>query len=114
LSLEIDRISASGIPKHRKNELITVCENMGDWFGERTVGELDGDLQQAYAAQRTAFLMKKVGGKRIVVATDNPVPSAAYRDLKILAAAINRHIKHKCRRRRRRANAGSRAMRPQG
>jgi hypothetical protein len=89
------RIAASSMPAHRKRELITVCQNMGNWFGDRTVGDLDGDLQQEYAAERHASVMKKVGDKRVVVATDNPAPSAAYRDLKILAAAINRHIKHK-------------------
>lgn len=95
LAVEIIHIAASSKPAHRKRELITVCQNMGNWFGDRTVGDLDGDLQKAYAAQRTAFIMKKVDDKRVVVTTDYPAPSAAYRDLKMLAAAINRHIKHK-------------------
>lgn len=95
LAVEIMRIASSSIPEHRKRELITVCQNMGNWFGGRTVGDLDGELQQEYAAQRNASVMKKIGDKRIVVATDTPAPVAAYRDLKILAAAINRHIKHK-------------------
>jgi integrase len=95
LAVEIIRINKSSMPDDRKRELITVCQNMGNWFGDRTVGDLDGDLQEEYAEQRTAFVMKKVGDKRVVVATDIPAPSAAYRDLKILAAAINRHIKTK-------------------
>jgi hypothetical protein len=76
LSVEMTRVTASAMPAFRKRELINVCENMGDWFGDRTVGELDGDIQRAYAEQRG-------------------FPAAAYRDLKILAAAINRHIKNK-------------------
>jgi integrase len=76
LSVEMTRVTASAMPAFRKRELINVCENMGEWFGDRTVGELDGDLQRAYAEQRG-------------------FPAAAYRDLKILAAAINRHIKNK-------------------
>jgi integrase len=95
LAVEMRRIAASLMPDERKRELITVCRNMVNWFGDRTVGDLDGDLQEEYAEQRTAFVMKKVGDKRVVVATDIPAPSAAYRDLKILAAAINRHIKTK-------------------
>jgi integrase len=95
LAVEILRLAKSAMPEWRKRELITVCQNIGNWFGDRTVGELDGGVQEEYAAQRTAFVMKKVEGKRVIVATDIPAPSAAYRDLKILAAAINRHIKHK-------------------
>jgi integrase len=76
LAVEMMRISASAMPDWRKRELITVCQNMVNWFGERVVGDLDGDLQQAYAIKRG-------------------FPSAAYRDLKILAAAVNRHIKNK-------------------
>jgi integrase len=95
LAVEIIRINKSSMPDDRKRELITVCQNMGNWFGNRTVGDLDGDLQEEYAAKRKAFVMKKVDGKRVVVMTDTPAPSAAYRDLKILAAAVNRHIKTK-------------------
>jgi integrase len=76
LAVEMMRISNSAMPEWRKRELITVCQNMGNWFGDRTVGDLDGDLQRAYADQRG-------------------FQAAAYRDLKILAAAINRHIKNK-------------------
>jgi integrase len=70
------RIADSAMPVWRKQELIVVCQNMGNWFGDRIVGDLGGDLQRAYAEQRG-------------------FASAAYRDLKILAAAINRHIKNK-------------------
>jgi hypothetical protein len=70
------RIADSAMPLWRKQELIVVCQNMGNWFGDRAVGDLAGDLQRAYAEQRG-------------------FPSAAYRDLKILAAAINRQIKDK-------------------
>jgi integrase len=76
LAVEIMRIADSAMPLWRKQELITVCQNMGNWFGDRAVGDLDGDLQRDYAEQRG-------------------FPSAAYRDLKILAAAINRQIKDK-------------------
>ena len=77
LAVEMKRIGASSMPEERKRELITVCQNMGNWFGHhRTVGDLDGDIQRLYAEQRG-------------------FPAAAYRDLKILAAAINRHIKNK-------------------
>src|SRR5438067_2191092 len=51
LSLEMQRIVANAtMPKNRKAELITVCDNMVAWFGERVVGDLDGDLQERYAA----------------------------------------------------------------
>jgi hypothetical protein len=58
LAVEIMRIAAASMPAHRKRELITVCQNMGNWFGDRTVGDLDGELQQEYAAQRNASVMK--------------------------------------------------------
>ena len=95
LSLEMKRIAATAMPDHRKKELITVCENMGDWFGGREIGDLDGELQERYAAERKRYVMKKIGGKRIVVKTDEPAPIAAYRELKMLAAAINRFFKKK-------------------
>ena len=77
LSLEIQRFAArDDMPKNRKLEMITLCENMADWFSAKRifqVGQLNGKVQRAYAEERNA-------------------PSAAYRDLKILAAAINRNI----------------------
>ena len=95
LALEMKRIAATAMPDHRKRELITVCENMGDWFGGREIGDLDGELQERYAAERKRYVMKKINGKRVVVKTDDPAPIAAYRDLKLLAAAINRFFKKK-------------------
>ena len=95
LSLEMKRIAATAMPDYRKRELITVCENMGDWFGEREIGDLDGELQERYATERKRYVMKKINGKRVVVKTDDPAPIAAYRDLKLLAAAINRFFKKK-------------------
>jgi integrase len=95
LSVEMTRIAATAMPQLRKNELITVCQNMGNWFGHRVVGNLNGELQERYAAERKRFVMKLVDGKRISVATDIPAPIAAYRDLKILAAAVNRFFKKK-------------------
>src|SRR5262249_41512381 len=75
LALEMKRLAATDMPKGRKKELITVCANMGNWFGSRCVGDLNGDLQQRYATERR-------------------YQAAAWRDLKILAAAINRFLKH--------------------
>jgi len=95
LAAEIMRISKAAMPAERKRELITVCQNMGNWFGDRVVGDLDGELQEDYAKQRMRHLMKLVDGVRTVVLTDQPAPIAAYRDLKILAAAINRFFKRK-------------------
>jgi hypothetical protein len=95
LSLEMKRIASARMPDERKKELITVCQNMGNWFGDRAVGDLDGELQERYASERKRFVMKKVNGVRTSVVTDEPAPIAAYRDLKILAAAINRYLKRK-------------------
>ena len=76
LAIEIVRIGASAMPKVRKTELITVCQNMGNWFGDRTVGDLNGDLQDEYATARG-------------------FAAAAFRDMAILSAAINRHLKRR-------------------
>ena len=90
------RLAASNLDDDRKAELITVCENMVKWFGTRTIGELDGALQGRYAAERMTFITKKLtDGQRVRIKTDKPAPIAAYRDLKILAAAINRFLKQK-------------------
>jgi integrase len=53
---------------------IAMVENLGAFFGERTIGELIGSLQRDYARQRGS-------------------QSAARRELETLAAAINYHIK---------------------
>jgi hypothetical protein len=68
------RIAAATMPAFGKKEQITVCQKMGNWFDERVIGDLNGDLQRRYANERE-------------------FPAAAYRDLKILAAAINRYFK---------------------
>ena len=54
--------------------LIKRMLNLGLFFGERTIGELNGKLQRAYAEQRGS-------------------QSAARRELEDLAAAINHHTK---------------------
>ena len=95
LALEMKRIAGATMPDHRKKELITVCQNMGNWFGSRVIGDLDGDLQEKYASERKRSVMVLVDRKRTVVTTDEPAPAAAYRDLKFLAAAINRFFKKK-------------------
>lgn len=76
LSLEMQRIAKAEMPTSRKNELINVCQNMGNWFGNHVVGDLNGELQERYAVERV-------------------FQAAAWRDLKILAAAINRFLKNK-------------------
>jgi integrase len=68
---------------------------VGNWFGNRSVGDLDGELQERYASERKRIVTKRVDGVRPNVVTDEPAPIAAYRDLKILAAAINRYLKKK-------------------
>jgi integrase len=95
LALEMQFFANATMPDSRKKEFITVCENMGKWFGNRVVGDLDGEIQQRYACERKRYVMRKVDGKRIAVATDQPAPIAAYRDLKILAAAVNRYLSMK-------------------
>jgi hypothetical protein len=74
LSLEMQHIAKADIPDARKKELITICQNMGNWFGDRVVGDLNGELQERYAVERV-------------------YQAAAWCDLKILAAAINRYLK---------------------
>jgi integrase len=53
---------------------IAMVEKLGDFFGERTIGDLTGTVQRDYARQRGS-------------------QSAARRELETLAAAINHHIK---------------------
>jgi integrase len=77
ISVEMHRISTRiDLSVIRKNEFINLFQNMGNWFASKSthyVGQLNGKIQRQYAKER---------GFR----------SAAYRDLKLLAAAINRHI----------------------
>ena len=92
LALEMQHFADAIMPDSRKREFITVCERMGKWFGEHVVGDLNGKMQKRYAQERRRYVMRKVDGKRIVVETDQSAPIAAYRDLKILAAAVNRYL----------------------
>lgn len=93
LSLEMQRLAKADMPDWRKRELITVCQNMGNWFGDRVVGDLNGNLQERYATERTRYVFAKVHGDRVSIKTDIPAPAAAWRDLKFLAAAVNRYLK---------------------
>jgi integrase len=65
-----EKIIATSRPKAG----IAMIENLGGFFGERTIGDLNGSLQRAYAKQRGS-------------------QSAARRELETLAAAVNYHIK---------------------
>jgi integrase len=65
-----DRIKDISRPK----ALATMCINLGKFFGNRTIGELNGSLQRAYAAQRGS-------------------QSAARRELETMAAAINHMVR---------------------
>jgi integrase len=74
LSLEMRRIAKTDMPDARKRELINELSRIGNWFGNRVVGDLNGELQERYAVERV-------------------YPAAAWRDLKLLSAAINRYLK---------------------
>jgi integrase len=74
LSLEMRRIAKTEMPDARKRELINELGRIGNWFGNRVVGDLNGELQERYAIERI-------------------YPAAAWRDLKLLSAAINRYLK---------------------
>jgi integrase len=79
LALEMKRIANTAMPDWRKKELITVCANMANLFakiGAHRVGDLNGEVQERYAVERV-------------------YQAAAWRDLKILSAAINRFLKRK-------------------
>ena len=65
-----DKIVHSARPKAG----IAMVEKLGDFFGERIIGELNGQLQRDYAKQRGS-------------------QSSARRELEILSAAINYHVK---------------------
>ena len=66
----VEKIAHSARPKAG----IAMVEKLGDFFGERTIGELNGQLQRDFARQRGS-------------------QSAARRELETLAAAINYHVK---------------------
>jgi integrase len=66
----VEKIAESARPKAG----IAMIENLGAFFGERTIGDLNGSLQRDYAKQRGS-------------------QSAARRELETLAAAINHHIR---------------------
>jgi hypothetical protein len=68
------RIAKSERPDARKRELIAELQRIGNWFGDRVVGELTGALQEQYAMERV-------------------YQAAAWRDLKLLSAGINRYLK---------------------
>ncbi|WP_316200790.1 MULTISPECIES: tyrosine-type recombinase/integrase [unclassified Bradyrhizobium] len=74
MSLEMQHIAKSDITDVRKKQLISLCERIGNWFGDRVVGDLNGELQERYAAERI-------------------FQPSAWRELKILAAAVNRYLK---------------------
>jgi integrase len=77
LALEMKRIDKTTMPDWRKRELITVCANMANLLakiGAHRVGDLNGEVQEQYAVERV-------------------YQAAAWRDLKMLSAAINRFLK---------------------
>ena len=66
----VEKIAHSARPKAG----VAMVENLGGFFGERSIGELNGRLQRDFAKQRGS-------------------QSAARRELELLAAAINYHVK---------------------
>jgi hypothetical protein len=66
----VEKIAHSARPKAG----IAMVENLGGFFGERSIGELNGRLQRDFAKQRGS-------------------QSAARRELELLAAAINYHVR---------------------
>jgi integrase len=73
------RLAKTDMPEWRKRELITVCANMANRLakiGAHRVGDLSGEIQERYAIERV-------------------YQAAAWRDLKMLSAAINRFLKRK-------------------
>lgn len=73
-----DKLTKKPIPNPdmvaRPKALIKMIETLGEFFGERAIGELNGTLQRDYARQRGS-------------------QSAARRELETLAAAINHHVR---------------------
>jgi integrase len=68
------RIAETEMSDEKKKELINALRRIGNWFGNRVVGDLNGELQERYVVERI-------------------YPAAAWRDLKLLSAAINRYLK---------------------
>jgi integrase len=66
----VEKIAHSAQPKSG----ITMVETLNNFFGDRTIGELNGQLQRDFAKQRST-------------------QSMARRELETLAAAINYHVK---------------------
>jgi integrase len=94
LAVEMRRVDKrADLSNHRKSEFISLYQHMGNWFGHRVVGDLNGDLQDRYAQERKRFISRNVSGELKRIETDQPAPGAAYRDLKLLQGAINRYFK---------------------
>jgi integrase len=74
MALEMHHFAKADIPLERKKQLISLCQRIGNWFGNRVVGDLNGELQERYATERG-------------------YQASAWLELKILAAAVNRYLK---------------------
>jgi integrase len=73
-SMEIMHIAKRKIDRTYKNQLISAIQRIGNWFANYTIGDLNGPLQERYAEERV-------------------MQPSAFRDLKLLQAAINRCVK---------------------
>ena len=73
-SIEIEYIEKRLIDPQYKSQLISAIQRIGNWFADYTIGDLDGALQERYAEERV-------------------LQPSAFRDLKLLQAAINRCVK---------------------
>lgn len=73
-AMEILHISKRKIDQQYKNQLISAIQRIGNWFSSYTIGDLNADLQERYAEERV-------------------LQPSAFRDLKLLQAAINRCVK---------------------
>lgn len=73
-SMEILHIAKRPIDRQYKNQLISAIQRIGNWFADYTIGDLDGALQERYAEDRI-------------------LQPSAFRELKLLQAAINRCVK---------------------
>jgi integrase len=72
--MEIMHIAKRKIDRAYKNQLISAIQRIGNWFAEYSIGDLNGPLQERYAEERV-------------------LQPSAFRDLKLLQAAINRCVK---------------------